>query len=145
MSLVMSNKTFILTETHTAQIPPLADQITQWLRQQKVADSVIRNINLCLDELLTNTLSYGFDASHKTPRINIELSLNPDWLEVEIIDNAIPFNPIKEVDPPDLDASIEERRVGGLGVHFVKTLTDAVTYRLDKELRNHLIFRKYLN
>lgn len=144
-NLVMSSTKFVLKEKSTAQIPVVAEQIAEWLQQQKVTQSIIQQMNLCLDELLTNTINYGFKDFNTTPEITIELRLITNELIIEIIDNATPFNPLKEVDPPNLEAPLDERPIGGLGVHFVKTLTDSVKYHSDDLQRNHLLLNKLLD
>ncbi|MBN2982764.1 ATP-binding protein [Cohnella algarum] len=60
---------------------------------------------------------------------SIRLSVSPARAFVEIVleDDAIPFNPL-EAGAPDLEPSLEERAVGGLGIHFVKKLMDDVSY-----------------
>ena len=49
---------------------------------------------------------------------------------IEFIDTGRPFN-ILALPPPDLTADIDRRHVGGLGVLFIRTLMDHVTYRRD--------------
>ncbi len=58
----------------------------------------------------------------------------------EISDDGVAFDPLK-VPPPDLTADLESRPIGGLGVHFVKTLMDEVAYRREGD-RNVLTMRK---
>jgi serine/threonine-protein kinase RsbW/sigma-B regulation protein RsbU (phosphoserine phosphatase) len=79
--------------------------------------------NLCLEELITNTIQYGLQNA-PDHLIQIRISRTPDWLEIVLKDDAPAFNPFEIAPHPDLDASIEERSVGGLGVHLVRTLMD---------------------
>ena len=61
--------------------------------------------------------------------IRVRMSISDDWLEIIIKDDAPQFDPFVEVPEPDLDMDLDERQVGGLGVHLVKTLMDdARTY-----------------
>jgi len=41
--------------------------------------------------------------------------------------DGVPFNPLSEK-APDIDAPLEEREIGGLGIHLVRNLIDDVTY-----------------
>ena len=83
-------------------------------------------VNLCLDELLTNTILHGLDsASDRIIMVNI--SRSDEWLEIRLKDDAPPFDPFAEAPKPDLDLGVEERPIGGLGVHLVKTLMDDVS------------------
>jgi len=79
--------------------------------------------NLCLEELITNTIQYGLQNA-PDHLIQIRISRTPDWLEIIVKDDAPAFDPFEAAPQPDLGASIEERAVGGLGVHLVRTLMD---------------------
>jgi anti-sigma regulatory factor (Ser/Thr protein kinase) len=79
--------------------------------------------NLCLEELVTNTIQYGL---HSAPDrvIHVRMSISDEWLEIILKDDAPPFDPFAEAPAPDLDGDLEARPIGGLGVHLVKTLMD---------------------
>ena len=87
----------------------------------------IMNLNLSLDELITNIISYGYRDSEKH-EIRITLTEEEGSLKVVLEDDGIPFDPLSEAPDPDLDAGVVERRIGGLGVYFVKSLMDEVAY-----------------
>ncbi|MCK5417749.1 MAG: ATP-binding protein [Desulfobacterales bacterium] len=95
--------------------------------------------NLALDELFTNIISYGFDDKNEHT-IKITISLQNDELVFNIEDDGIPFNPTK-VETPDLECTIEECRIGGLGIHLAKNLMDAVCYQRCKD-KNILTLKK---
>ncbi|NOQ18634.1 MAG: ATP-binding protein [Desulfobacterales bacterium] len=95
--------------------------------------------NLALDELFTNIISYGFDDKNEHT-IKITISLRNDELVFNIEDDGIPFNPTK-VETPDLECTIEECRIGGLGIHLAKNLMDAVCYQRCKD-KNILTLKK---
>ncbi|MDF2716835.1 MAG: ATP-binding protein [Paenibacillus sp.] len=94
-------------------------------------------LNLICDELVTNIISYGYDENAEVgSRIEVILSNSPECLDILISDDGIAFNPLNRQEP-DLNAGIEERRIGGLGIHFVKTLTTTAVYER-QGLRNIL-------
>jgi anti-sigma regulatory factor (Ser/Thr protein kinase)/class 3 adenylate cyclase len=109
------------------EIPRLAAIIDAFCERHDFDPSVANAVNLALDELLTNTISYGYedDAEH---RIDVALLLEGETLSVRLSDDAVAFDP--SVPPsPNLEGDIDARTIGGLGVHFVHTLMDAVDYR----------------
>ena len=95
------------------------------------------------EELFTNIISYGYtdDAEHW---IKIAISFKNGTLIMRIEDDGIPFNPLKEAESPDLDSSLEERCVGGLGVHLAKHFTKDVVYERRGD-KNILILRKVIS
>ena len=90
-------------------------------------DVLVKNqVNLILEELYTNTANYGFQGI-TDGKVTITLSVIDNQLEITYIDNGIAFNPL-EIDAPDLMMTIENRAIGGLGIFFVKAMTDHVDY-----------------
>ena len=80
--------------------------------------------NLCLEELITNTILHGFGGE---PGHSIDVALNrsTEWLEIILKDDAPRFDPFIEAPLPDIDTDLDARAIGGLGVHIVKTMMDA--------------------
>jgi serine/threonine-protein kinase RsbW len=91
-----------------------------------IPQAAINDLNVCLDELLNNTISYGYDdqAPHS---IAVDLTLAAGLLTADIKDDGKPFDPRKRTPKPSR-GTIQSRAVGGLGLHFVKTLMDEVGY-----------------
>ena len=101
----------------------------------------IMNLNLSLDELLTNVISYGYRDGEEH-EIRVTLTEEEGSLAVVLEDDGVAFDPFSDAPVPDIDADVEERPIGGLGVHFVKSLMDEVAYeRRDDRNRITLIQR----
>ena len=94
--------------------------------QENNAPSISMPMTLVLEELFTNTITHGASDGREV-FIEVNLGIDKNELVITYKDNGIPFN-VLELPDPDLTASIENREVGGLGVHYVKTLTDSVEY-----------------
>jgi serine/threonine-protein kinase RsbW len=91
-------------------------------------ERTIFHLNLVCDELVTNTILYGYKEGEEGQRmIRIEAIVSPEWLELRITDDAAAFDPL-ERPMPDLTLSIDEREIGGLGIHFVRQVMDEVSY-----------------
>jgi serine/threonine-protein kinase RsbW len=103
---------------------------------------VRRSVNVALDELLTNTIRYGF-AGRSGGEVTIEAELLPDRLSVILTDDGEPFNPLG-VAPPDTALPVEQRKIGGLGIHLVRGLMDEIGYRRRAD-RNVVVLAKHLS
>jgi anti-sigma regulatory factor (Ser/Thr protein kinase) len=102
---------------------------------------IVQAAELVLDELLTNTISYGFsDAVQHI--ITVEMLVKENALHIVVSDDGVFFNPFEQKDP-DLESSIDERDLGGLGIHLVKKFMDEYSYqRLDD--RNVVTLLKHI-
>jgi serine/threonine-protein kinase RsbW len=112
------------------QFVEIAAFIEQFCQAESVASEDVSRILVSVEEVFTNTVSYGFkdDSEHW---VGIELKKDRDALEVEIVDDGIPYDPLTEAPEPDLSAPMEDRQVGGLGVHMVKYYMDDLSYSHD--------------
>lgn len=85
-------------------------------------------VNLCMEELVTNALRYG---SKGKPVIHFQIAIEftKPGITLKISDDAHPFNPLVEAPIPDLEADIEDRMPGGLGIHLLKSMTGSIQYK----------------
>lgn len=100
---------------------------------------LIFKVNLVLDELSVNIVNYGGEASE----IEVLLAADADEVRVEISDDGRPFDPLNDAMEPDLDAPLEDRAIGGLGIHLVREMMDELHYsREDGKNRLAMVKRK---
>jgi anti-sigma regulatory factor (Ser/Thr protein kinase) len=126
MNTSQKNSIEIILNGHLDEIAHLASALDRFCDDAIMSDLVKNQINLVLEELYTNTVNYGLvGISNGQVIINL-LALN-NQLEIRYQDNGIAFNPLEMADP-DLMLSLDDRPIGGLGVFFVKAMTDNVTY-----------------
>jgi serine/threonine-protein kinase RsbW len=88
-------------------------------------DELVFAIQLAVDEACSNTILYGYGGEPGT--ITIACTVDDDAVRVTVTDDGVPFDPLT-VPPPRLDIPAEERPIGGLGIHFIRTVMDSVTY-----------------
>jgi serine/threonine-protein kinase RsbW len=103
--------------------------------------TVRRSLNVALDELLTNTLLYGF-AGPEGGEVTVDVELRPDRVSVTLTDDGRPFDPFAMA-APDTALPVEERRIGGLGIHLVRGMMDEVSYHRRAD-RNVVVLTKRL-
>ena len=125
-----------------AELSRVANSIDEFCANLAIPASCTFKLNVALEELLTNTISYGYDDG-RVHQIALSVARQGNTLVTEISDDARAYDPL-QAPPPDLDSAIEERRIGGLGVHLVKTLMDEVTY-VYRDGRNHVTLRKRID
>jgi anti-sigma regulatory factor (Ser/Thr protein kinase) len=84
-------------------------------------------LNLGLDELFTNIISYGFEDGSEH-QIKFTLAKDDETLVVEVEDDGIPFNPL-DAASPGVARDLESIDIGGLGIHLVKKMVDDIDYQ----------------
>lgn len=116
------------------QIPAFADRLEAWGAATGLSDTDVHALSLSLDELITNAIEYGAaDAPATGFALDVELTRMDAAVTAVIRDNGTRFDPLSAA-PPDLESPAEDREIGGLGVHFAKTLTDTQTYSFENGL-----------
>ena len=82
-------------------------------------------LDLVLEEIVTNIINHGAAPGGATVEIAIHRDGNA--LKGTVRDNAAPFDPLARP-PVDVTASVEDREIGGLGIHLVREMTEALGY-----------------
>ena len=116
---------FSIGNTH-GDIEVAAGKVRRFLEMHGAGEADVTGIEVALDEILTNAVNYGFEDG-EAHEILLTLSILSGLLTVEVKDDGRPFDPLA-IPAPDLDADLENRQIGGLGMHFVRTLLDRVSY-----------------
>lgn len=113
------------------------DFVSSCARKQGFSNKRISEIELALEEILVNIIKYAYKDCVLDGDIEITCKLaDAKSFAIEIVDSGMPFD-IFSVREPDVNADIDERQIGGLGILFVKRLMDDVRYRRE-EGRNKL-------
>ncbi len=123
------------------ELDRIAEAIEDLASQDDWPEDLTFRVHLVLEELILNIMDYG--AHEGDLDITLDVESEDNSIEIAIRDRGKAFDPTTEAPEPDLDASVEERKVGGLGVYLTKTLMDEVTYsRVDDRNHLHITTRK---
>jgi phosphoserine phosphatase RsbU/P len=134
----MAEAVVVELKNDLSEIARLARIVDDFARHHQIEAQTTRNMHLVLDEILTNIISYGYDNGgehHIIARFNLERG---HWT-VAVEDDGKPFNPL-DAPEPDTNQLLEERPIGGLGIHLVRKNVDELEYRRQKD-KNILIMK----
>lgn len=129
----------IVLRNDLSEIAKLHQELGSFGRKCNLSSKILFEINLILEEVLANVISYAY-GDKQLHEIVVCADLRDGELVIEVEDDGRPFNPLQTA-PPDLDRPLEQRIVGGLGLHLVRELTNSIEYTRRKE-KNHLVMRK---
>jgi len=131
--------TQLLIDNQLAGVFAALDQCDEMLAAAGTSPLLRDDIRLVLEELLVNTVSYGYPDA-RAAQISLQLEIGTGAITIELADDAAAFDPLQS-EPPELTGDIADREdVGGLGVHLVRTLTSEMRYT-HTDTGNHLQLR----
>lgn len=122
-----------------ADLAPLADRMRASMEGLGLSERDLFCIDLVCDELITNTIKYGYTdtAEHE---IAVNLSVRPTEIVIELEDDGQPFNPLNNA-TPDTSLALQDRPIGGLGIHLLREMMDRCEYR-HADGKNCVTFQK---
>lgn len=106
--------------------PAALDALESHLLDGGAPQAAVSAIMVAADEVISNILNHGGDAE-SPPRVEVDVRVGAGEVAMEIVDDGAAFNPI-DAPPPDTTLSVEDRAIGGLGIHLVRRLMDSVRY-----------------
>lgn len=134
-----NNQKSLLVSNKIDELSKVAQFIEELGVSWSLPNSLTANLNLVLEEAISNTILYGYDdADNHT--IEIIFNKSESQISITIKDDGLEFDPTKKGDP-DTSLTAEERPIGGLGIFLIKQLMDKVQY-LREEKINCLILTK---
>ena len=109
-----------------AEIGAVNDALERAAMAGEVPEPAMRAMQVALDELLTNAIMHG-DVSLNDP-MQVDLIIAKGALRAVVSHAGKPFDPTKTEHRPDLEGSLEDREIGGLGLHLVREMMDEFEY-----------------
>src|SRR6185436_2348165 len=115
-----------------------AARVEEFGRSWNIPGRIVGRFNVALEEAVTNAISYAFPDGGRH-QIEVRIELRGGLLSASVSDDGRPFDPLSQP-AADTRAGIADRKVGGLGIHLLRSLMQSVEYRrIDG--RNVLTFR----
>lgn len=101
-----------------------------------VSEDILFKIRLCVEEVEENILCYS-----GSKWVELTVTRKNDEVEIGFRDGGVEFNPLAK-DDPDINAPLENRQVGGLGIFICKQMMDTVTYHYENGSNNFTMSKK---
>jgi len=119
-------------EATLAEVVETRERVRRLLAANDVDPRATYVVDLALEELLGNTVRYGYGSSAVSGEIEVVAGLADDEITLQLTDDAAPFDPTGHPEPTPAP-SLEETRIGGLGISMVRHAVDALTYEREGE------------
>lgn len=124
----MKSETTIKLKNKKEQINLAQEEITEFCAKQNLSNRIKHDLNLIIDELFSNTILYAYD-DNRDHFIVIKLVRRSSSIKIIYTDDGVKFNPTKYSEPSHLSKSLDEKPIGGLGLHLINKFTDRMEYR----------------
>jgi serine/threonine-protein kinase RsbW len=108
------------------QLARVCQLIEQAAHEAGLDDMESGRCQLAVDEACTNVIEHGYGGEDRGV-LDLMCQVHPDELVITISDHARPFDPSK-VPPPQLTTNLDELKIGGLGIYFMRQVMDAVEF-----------------
>lgn len=95
---------------------------------------------IAVDEACTNIIEHGYEGEDKG-RIDVTCNTTPGVLKIELLDQASPFD-LDKVPEPDLGAPLEDMKIGGLGIYFMKRMMDDVSFSRENGTNKLMLLKR---
>ena len=102
----------------------------------------IMQLGVIVEEIFVNIVSYAYPEKNGQATIQTEIQKDPLAIALTFIDRGVKYNPLQNEDP-DLQLSVEERGIGGLGIYLVKNMVEEISYKYE-DGKNILSLKKKL-
>ncbi|WP_165694273.1 ATP-binding protein [Teichococcus deserti] len=122
--MAMSTQLALRLRPEAEAVPELLDRLEAFAEEAELSPGVAHRLALVAEELVANVAMHGVGASF----VEVALRQAEGALLLDIVDDGPEFDPLAEA-APDTEAGIEEREIGGLGIHFVRKMVRSLDYR----------------
>ncbi len=123
----MSKPVELAFEAELENLEQVQSQVERFSETQQLSAKASYALSLCLEELLTNVVMHGQSIDQDGTRICLTLTQVENEVRITIEDNGQPYDPTATPEP-DVDALLDDRPIGGLGVHLVRELAHRFDY-----------------
>jgi len=115
-------------ESDSSKIPSISASLEEVMHTHGFSSEDILDTQLAVEEIITNIINHGY--KNAGGEIVIYCRINVNQAEVRIRDDAPRFDPLS-LPEPELDGTIENRKIGGLGIFLVRQVMDEISYRYE--------------
>ena len=123
----MANELHLSVQASEEGAAQASESVGEYLAANQVPDETAYAVSLAIEELVTNTVKYGFQDDREK-QIELAVSLKADEVLLRSADNGEEFDPFSAPEP-NLDLPLEGRPIGGLGLHLIRKMSSRCEYR----------------
>ena len=116
----------LIIHNRLSEIATITDALEAFAAANRISETITWRFQLALEELIRNVIAHGYtdDGAHE---IEVSFLCQSETLTAVVRDDGIPFNPV-HIDAPDLSEALDDREIGGLGIHLARNVVEELDY-----------------
>ncbi|MGO8815062.1 MAG: ATP-binding protein [Terriglobia bacterium] len=123
----MAEQTILILKNEASELDRVMTFVSELCARNSISPDIEYDLNLALDELIINVSQHAFPKGEEH-FYTLQLTVTPEEFTARIEDDGREFNPLDHP-APDLDAPLEQRKEGGLGIFLVRQIMTSVDYQ----------------
>ena len=123
----MTEQTTLILKNDVSELERVISFVSDLCIRNSIPPETECDLNLALDEMITNVVKHAYPGGGEH-HFTLQITVSNEEFVARIEDDGVEFNPT-EHPTPDLDAPLEERKEGGLGIHLVRQIMTSVEYQ----------------
>ncbi|MFH1085163.1 MAG: ATP-binding protein [Chloroflexota bacterium] len=131
----------ICVASEATNLARIAEFVGDRARLAGLDDDRVFEIQMAVDEACTNAISHAYQGQGDGLVYICCYEEGSDFV-VSVTDHGRPFDP-NSVPAPRLDAPLEKREIGGLGLYLMRQMTDSIAFSFDERLGNRVVMHKH--
>ncbi len=139
----ISTTRHITISNDMVEVERTRDFLEEVCNEYRIDRELFKMLNLAMEEWVANVISYAYEEGVKGD-VELTTYMESGRLTITVKDRGTPFDPTKQNDV-DVDAGLEDRKIGGLGIHLVRSIMDTVEYRRTTDGYNEVTLTKKIN
>lgn len=109
-------------------LEPIRDFVADVATRAGLEKHAVYKLMTGVDEIVTNIVLYGYQENGQEGDVQVNADVTSRDLVIELVDTSPPFNPLDKPAPTNLDAPLDERSIGGLGIFMAVKSADLYEY-----------------
>ncbi|MCY4524315.1 MAG: ATP-binding protein, partial [Halobacteriovoraceae bacterium] len=118
--VVMGSKEFSFELKREGDMTSFMEAFENYGEQNIIDEKIFYDIRLCLEELIINIFRHGYKTIDRSSLVSVKITKDKNMIIAQVEDNAMHFDPFNNIHRIDTLSSIEDRAIGGVGIHLIK-------------------------
>jgi len=130
----------LLSQTDNLEI--IREFVSKIVTKAGFCETDVNKIELAVDEACANVIKHAYPSNATKQHLQVALEIDYQKISVIVTDHGRGFD-VSKIKAIDMSEYLAEMKVGGLGIHLIKTLMDDIEFDIQPGKKNQVKLVKY--